>query len=986
MKKKYVKYFVLVGGISSPAWAQTTIDGSNLALQSSGAASGSGWTLSSNGYVGTYIDLSQAGAVTFTVDASGTTSGGLNPDMTISIANSTESFDVNSSNLSDYTYTTPTLAAGTYFVRTQLDNQNATQTPDLTVGSLTVSGTGVSVSNSNTSANALTAATDYAQNYREGPATIALTNGNGNALGAGTQVQVKLIDNAFNFAGAVYGESPYSDPSAWLNGGVSSPVSAAPNTTEEINYQNAILQNFNMIVPSNAGKWVNNEYTHGSVNMNLVDAMTDFASQNGLGVRMHNMFWDNEQPPYITSLFNANGTISASNLTTLESDMTSRVAYYLGGDNGALGTPRTDSYQEVDVFNELWHGQADQINYLGALGYQGVANYYAAAAAAVSNAGSNTRLMTNEYNVLQFSPASISSTGVASGSDNYANWYLHGVQQIQNDGGPVSGIGMELYINPDTAQDPTEDQISPAEMEQAMQNLSVDKTANGTPVSLSLTEFGVASGAPSVSDYTTDLTEALTMIYGTPQATTFGYWGGIGGPNDSSAYSLYNSSYQLTSVGEAYEAWMAQYDTNETLTTNADGQVSFNGTYGIYDVTVDGTVYELDLEPGTTNYGLMTPISTATWDGGGSNSNWSTSGNWSGTLVTNAPLIFAGTAGLTPNNDSTAGTDYSGITFDSGAGAFVIGGNAIDLGGDIVNNSSNTQTINLALALQQNTNINAATGNITIGGAISGAFSLTAPGSHVVTLTGSNSYSGGTTVSAGKLVIGAAGALPANGSVSITGGTLQLALNTGGETLSSLSISSGGALDLGNNHMIISDAGGSIDSTIRAYLSAGYNGGNWNGASGGSVMTSAPITIGASTYSIGYADGADSVVAGLLSGELEVAYTLAGDANLDGKVDSADFGILADNYGASGAVWDEGDFNYDGKVDSADFGILAVNYGQSAGSNADVVTAADWSALNAFASANSITLAQVPEPATTGLMLLSAISLPLRRRRRRSMS
>ncbi len=277
-------------------------------------------------------------------------------------------------------------------------------------------------------------------------------------------------------------------------------------------------------------------------------------------------------------------------------------------------------------------------------------------------------------------------------------------------------------------------------------------------------------------------------------------------------------------------------------------------------------------------------------------------------------------------------------------------------------------------------------GNYTISGAggIAGTGSLTKSGSGSATLSTVNTYSGGTNVTAGTLIIGANGALPSNQAVTLSGGTLQLAPNTGGETVSSLTISAGSALDLTNNHIIVSDPGGSIDATIKAYLAAGYNGGSWNGASaGGVITTSAPITIGAGTYSIGYADGADNVVAGLLSGELEVAYTLAGDANLDGKVDSADFGILADNYGASGAVWDEGDFNYDGKVDSADFGILAVNYGQSAGSNADVVTAADWSALNAFAAANAITLSDVPEPTFLGLSMLAAAGILSRRSRRR---
>ena len=204
MKNKLVKCVVIAAGMASPSWGQTLITGSAMPLQSSGAAAASnGWTLSSDGYVGTYISLSQAAPVTFTLNAAGTASGGLNPDMTLSIADSNQSFNVSSSSLTNYTYTTPTLAAGTYFVRTQLDNQTATQTPSLDVGSLTVAGTGVSVLSGDTSTEATNAATTYAANYREGPGTISLTNANGIHLGAGTSVQVKLVSNAFNFAGRV---------------------------------------------------------------------------------------------------------------------------------------------------------------------------------------------------------------------------------------------------------------------------------------------------------------------------------------------------------------------------------------------------------------------------------------------------------------------------------------------------------------------------------------------------------------------------------------------------------------------------------------------------------------------------------------------------------------------------------------------------------------------------------------------------------------
>ena len=58
---------------------------------------------------------------------------------------------------------------------------------------------------------------------------------------------------------------------------------------------------------------------------------------------------------------------------------------------------------------------------------------------------------------------------------------------------------------------------------------------------------------------------------------------------------------------------------------------------------------------------------------------------------------------------------------------------------------------------------------------------------------------------------------------------------------------------------------------------------------------------------------------------------------------------MAANFGKSGKVWDQGDFDYDGVVNSIDFGLLAGNFGKSVGSNADVASAADWAALDAFA-------------------------------------
>jgi autotransporter-associated beta strand protein len=261
-------------------------------------------------------------------------------------------------------------------------------------------------------------------------------------------------------------------------------------------------------------------------------------------------------------------------------------------------------------------------------------------------------------------------------------------------------------------------------------------------------------------------------------------------------------------------------------------------------------------------------------------------------------------------------------------------------------------------------------------------------GTSTLTLSTVNSYTGGTNVSAGKLIIAAAGALPASSSVSITGGTLQLAPGTGAETLSSLSITAGN-LDIGNNHFILSYAAGAqtaTDAAIRGYLVSGRNGGGWNGSTG-IISTGSSGTGVAAGYSIGYADGADHVVTGLSSGQIEVKYTLLGDANLDGLVTGDDFTILVGNLGKAVSGWDKGDFLYTGLVTGDDFTALVGNLGKSA-TGADVVLpASDYAAVDAFATANGLNLtATVPEPATFGLFGVVAGAVLARRRAATRMS
>jgi hypothetical protein len=134
-------------------------------------------------------------------------------------------------------------------------------------------------------------------------------------------------------------------------------------------------------------------------------------------------------------------------------------------------------------------------------------------------------------------------------------------------------------------------------------------------------------------------------------------------------------------------------------------------------------------------------------------------------------------------------------------------------------------------------------------------------------------------------------------------------------------------------------------------------------------------------YGLGFADGKDGVVSALSSGQIEVKYTLLGDANLDGLVNAADFTILAANFNQPVTGWDQGDFNYDGLVNAADFTDLAANFNQSVNNAA---SAGDVAALDAFAAANGLSLptSSVPEPASLGLLAFGAGGILARRRRR----
>jgi hypothetical protein len=349
-----------------------------------------------------------------------------------------------------------------------------------------------------------------------------------------------------------------------------------------------------------------------------------------------------------------------------------------------------------------------------------------------------------------------------------------------------------------------------------------------------------------------------------------------------------------------------------------------------------------------------------------------TDGDIGGSL--SSGLVFSGgslavTSSFSSGRAITIGS--AGGTIDVAAGkTFGFGDSLTWAGGTLKIVDSGTTAIaqnSGAVSVLPNSVLNISSASaVTVGGSVDPFTDSSTNTRHVAIVNnGSLSISANTTVAgitgSGALTIGAAG----------TKNTLHL--GAGLSTISSLNIGPSASLDISNNHLVINYGSGSDPiAAIRGYVESGYNS-SWSGPG----IISSAIAPG---YGIGYADGTDGVVAGLSSGQIEVKFTLLGDANLDGTVNGSDFSILASNFGQGAANWDQGNFFFSSSVNGTDFVALAQNFGQGA-SGADV-TSADIAALDAFAAANGL-LADVPEPASLSLLLLGGLSLIARQRRKR---
>jgi fibronectin-binding autotransporter adhesin len=203
---------------------------------------------------------------------------------------------------------------------------------------------------------------------------------------------------------------------------------------------------------------------------------------------------------------------------------------------------------------------------------------------------------------------------------------------------------------------------------------------------------------------------------------------------------------------------------SSTLTlVNAGGNVWTNTVTVPPDLTLGGrtlvaTVSDTASLTASVNIPLSIVVGNDVWNGGGADDNFSTSLNWTNHVIPalfGDSVQFSGATRLTPNLDNNY--SFTGVLFDSTAGAFNIGSTGgmlmLTNGSGVVNNSTHTQTLSAPIELDATSTFDAESNDIVVSGTISGTAGLTKAGSHTLTLSGANTYTGPTLLNAGTLNI-----------------------------------------------------------------------------------------------------------------------------------------------------------------------------------------------------------------------------------------
>ncbi|TCU96311.1 autotransporter-associated beta strand repeat-containing protein [Roseateles saccharophilus] len=246
------------------------------------------------------------------------------------------------------------------------------------------------------------------------------------------------------------------------------------------------------------------------------------------------------------------------------------------------------------------------------------------------------------------------------------------------------------------------------------------------------------------------------------------------------------------------------------LTLQAGGDITINAA-----VTANGITLSANDLGGTQANGRVVTTADLTSTGGAAisiTSNGSTNAHsLGGNITTNGTLTFNGNGTLT--GAASAGT----ITIGSGTLTAGNGGTTGSINNGATVNGSGTLAFNRS-------------NNQTVSANFTGSLAVAQAGSAILTLSGSNTYSGGTSVTSGTLKLGASNVL-GSGAVTINGGTLDIANRN--PTVAGVSLQSGS----------ITGGTGALTSTSTFDMQAGTVSAQLAGSVGLTKTTNGSVTL-----------------------------------------------------------------------------------------------------------------------------------------------
>lgn len=409
-------------------------------------------------------------------------------------------------------------------------------------------------------------ATDRIENLRKANLDITVLDQNGSPL-EGVEVKVAMEEHEFGF-GTAFAMSRF-------------PEGRQFNQT----YIDKILNldgkghGFNVGVNENALKWNGWEEEWIGTPAQTKSAI-EWISHNGIDFRGHVLVW----PGY----GNLPSDISGQSIDYINDRIENRLTEML------TDPVLSSNIAEWDILNEITTNRDLEMLYQGQAGYSNGRELYQEIIAKAKDIAPNKSYYVNDYIVLS-----------GGGSSNaVVNRYKGYLDEMAASSASFDGIGFQCHIGSiPTSIDKIESTL----------NDFYDRYN----VRMKITEFDIE---PSVDDdtaakYTSDF---LTMIFSHPGVDAFIMWGFWDNNHWKNNALMFNSDWSLKPSGQAFiDKVFGEWWTDETLTSDANGQISSRAFKGSQKVTISYNGAEMDTLINLTDdvaFDLQTDFTSATQD------------------------------------------------------------------------------------------------------------------------------------------------------------------------------------------------------------------------------------------------------------------------------------------------------------------------------------------------------------------------------------